>query len=296
MNPPASLRRIITKDGIELVGLLYEPVTKTDKVLVHVHGMAGNFYENKFLDFIANTLTSNDISFFAFNNRGCELVKDLTKVENGKRNIVRIGDSYEKFEESVFDIDAAITYAESKGFTEIHLSGHSLGASKVAYYVAEQKDIRLKSLIFLSPADMVGLAKADKNYQRDIDTAKKMIAESKGRDLMPFIVWDENYLSADAYMSIGNEESKVAIFNFYDPNDALPVLGEINIPTLTIMGKKDGALTISIEDTMDRVKRAMINSPKVETNILGEADHGYNQHEQQLADAINQWIQISHKK
>ena len=48
-----SLHRITTSDGIELVGLLYEPEVATKKILVHVHGMAGNFYENKFLDAIA---------------------------------------------------------------------------------------------------------------------------------------------------------------------------------------------------------------------------------------------------
>ena len=35
----------------------------------------------------------------------------------------------------------------------------------------------------------------------------------------------------------------------------------------------------------------MVSSLKVETNILGEADHGYTNYEQQLADAINIWIQ-----
>ncbi len=204
-----SLYRIVTKDSLELVGLLYEPETKADKVLVHVHGMGGNFYENKFLDAIAKTLTRNDTAFFVFNNRGCELVKDLTKIENGKRNMVRIGNSYEIFEESIFDIEAAIDFVESQGFTNIHLSGHSLGAPKVAYYVSEQNDERIRSLIFLSPADMVGLARADINYQRDIDTAKKMIDIGKGKELMPFTIWGENYLSADTYMSIGSEKSSV---------------------------------------------------------------------------------------
>ena len=98
-----SLHRIVTKDSIELVGLLYEPEVPTKKVLVHVHGMAGNFYENKFLDFMAKTLTAKGISFFAFNNRGCELMKDLTKTNNGTRQIVRIGDAYEIFEDCLLD-------------------------------------------------------------------------------------------------------------------------------------------------------------------------------------------------
>ena len=78
-----STKRIYTKDGIELFGLLYEPDSKSNTVLVHVHGMGGNFYENKFLDAIAETLTSNGIAFFTFNNRGCEFIKDLYEVKDG---------------------------------------------------------------------------------------------------------------------------------------------------------------------------------------------------------------------
>jgi len=291
LNMKETLFRVLTEDNLELVGILYEPVQSSKKILVHVHGMGGNFYENKFLDFIAQTLTANGFAFLTFNNRGCELVKDLSKIENEKRSIVRIGGSYEIFEDSLFDIKAVIDFVESKRFTEIHLSGHSLGASKVAYYVTEQNDNRIKSIIFLSPADMVGLAKTDKYYQRDIDMAKKMIIEGRGKELMPFMIWDENYLTADTYMSIGSDKSKVAIFNFYNPIDSLSSLGKIKISSLTIMGRKDVALTIAIEDTMDRVKKAMISSSKVETNILDDADHGYNNYEQKLADILKIWIQ-----
>lgn len=159
-----SLHRIITRDSIELVGLLYEPTNATYKILVHVHGMAGNFYENKFLDAIAETLAKNGIAFFAFNNRGCELAKDLTKIIDGKRTLIRIGNAYETFEDSLMDIATAIDFVSSKGFSEIHLSGHSLGSPKVAYYSANGNDERLASVIFLSPSDMVGLMKMHKNH------------------------------------------------------------------------------------------------------------------------------------
>jgi dienelactone hydrolase len=285
-----SFQRIKTKGNLELVGLLYEPETETKKVLVHIHGMAGNFYENKFLDYIARTLTSNGIAFFAFNNRGCEYIKDLIKIDGDKRDIVRIGDTYEKFEDCLLDIQASIDFVDSNGYSEIHLSGHSLGAPKVAYYASEIKDSKLKSVIFLSPADMVGLAMADEHFERDISTAKKMISEGKGEEILPFIVWGDAYLTANAFMSLGDESSKVNIFNFYDPISKLPVLGKISISALTVMGKKDLALTVSIDETMDRIKKAMTSSPKIETNILGDADHGYNNYEQELADSILKWM------
>ncbi len=191
----------MAEDGIELVGLLYEPElqdgARAEKVLVHVHGMAGNFYENLFLDFMAHTLTEAGIAFLAFNNRGCEFAKDLTKIEGNKRNFARIGNAREIFEDCVVDIKAAIDFVASKNFSQIHLSGHSLGAPKVAYYVAETKDNRLSSVVFMSPSDMVGLIRSDKNYQRDIEMARQMCADGKGDEMLPFpVLWDNTPLSA----------------------------------------------------------------------------------------------------
>lgn len=281
-----SLQRITTKDDVELVGLLYEPESQTKKILVHVHGMAGNFYENRFLDFIAETLTANGIAFFAFNNRGTEIMKYLTK--GGE--LALIGDAFERFEDCLLDIESSIDFVESKGFSEIHLSGHSLGAPKVAYYVTQKRNNRLKSVIFLSPADMVGLTLGDKNYEKDIKIVESMISEGRGKEMLPFILWDFYYLTADTYMSLGNRNSAVAIFNFYDANDPLDVLGNITIPVLAVMGRKDDALTIPTEETMIRLKKATNNSSKVETVILGDANHGYDNHGSELANVLCSWI------
>lgn len=286
-----SLHRIITEDSIELVGLLYEPEEATNKILVHVHGMAGNFYENKFLDAMAETLTANGIALFIFNNRGCELIKDLTKIVNDKRTYIRIGNAYEKFEDSLIDIAAAINFVSSRGFSDIHLSGHSLGSPKVAYYAVNENGKSLSSVIFISPSDMVGLVKTDKNYDRDMGMARQMIAEGKGNELLPNpVLWDGNPLSAKTYISLGGAESNVAVFNFHDSEDTLPLLSRITIPTYAIMGRKDDALVIPVEETMERIKKAMINSRKVETTILGDAGHSYDGFEQDLADTLASWI------
>ena len=47
------LIKLKTEDNIELTGLLYKPKEETKKIVVHVHGFAGNFYENSFVDFQA---------------------------------------------------------------------------------------------------------------------------------------------------------------------------------------------------------------------------------------------------
>lgn len=276
---------------MELCGLLYEPDAGSKKVLVHVHGMCGNFYENKFLDNIAKTLSDNGVAFFAFSNRGTEFVKDLYQVVDGERTVVRKGDTYEKFEDCVLDIRAAIDFVESKGFTDTHLSGHSLGGPKVAHYAATSGETRLASVIFLSPADMVGLARADKNFDRDISTARQFIAEGNGNQILPFDVWGDCILSAESYINLTDKNGPVAIFNFYKPEDRLEVLSAITIPCTTILGRKDHVLNVPIEEFMERIEKALTASPRVETIILGDANHGFIGHEQQLADALNSWVQ-----
>lgn len=49
------LVRINSIDGIELPGILYTPDISTNKIVIHVHGLSGNFYENRFLDNLAET-------------------------------------------------------------------------------------------------------------------------------------------------------------------------------------------------------------------------------------------------
>ncbi len=286
-----SLRRIYTEDHIELVGLLYEPETPTSKVLVHVHGMAGNFYENKFLDYLAQTLTDNGIAFFVFNNRDCEFVKDLYKVESDKRTTVQIGSAYERFEDSVLDISAAIDFAEKQGFSEIHLGGHSLGSPKIAFYFAETQDIRIKSILFISPPDMLGLVRMEKEqFQKDITEARELADEGQGKQLVTHPIWGEYRISADTYISLFADDSKDAIFNFLDPAGSFDTLGKITVPTFAVMGHKDDALVIPLEETFEKLSKALSSSPKVETRMLGDANHGYIGNEQDLAGAVKEWL------
>lgn len=287
-----TLHRILTKDHLELVGFLYEPDQDSKKILVHVHGMGGNFYENKFLDHIAKTLTDSGVAFFTFNNRGCESFKDLTQIVGDKKKFVRIGNAYEKFEDCLLDIGAAIDSVSKWGFSKIHLSGHSLGSPKVSYYLSETNDPRVSSVLLLSPSDMLGLVRDNpERFKQDIEEATHMVNSGKGGELLSRQVWDEYPISASTYLSLFANGAKAGIFNFHNPTDKLEVLNKITQPLFAIMGRKDDSLIVPIEETMDRITKAAKNSSCVETKILGDANHGYFGSEQELADEINRWIQ-----
>ena len=78
-----------TEDNVELFGLLHTSESKNDKeVVIAIHGMGSNCFKQRD-DIIAQKLTSNNISYFSFNNRGFGLVNKITKDGSGILQAVR---------------------------------------------------------------------------------------------------------------------------------------------------------------------------------------------------------------
>lgn len=289
-----SFHRIYTKDNLELCGLLYQPDKRTKTVVLHIHGMGGNFYENKFLDNFAETLTDNNIAFCVFNNRGAEFIKDIFKKSKKKELFVRIGNSRERFEDCVIDIRAYIEFLKRQGFGVIHLSGHSLGCSKAAYYLGKTKDKRIKSLILISPSDMIGLVRADKEfayrYKDDITTAKRMVKQGKGDEFMPRMVWDDYPITANSYLNIFGDNSKAAVFNFYSPKDKFKIISQIKCPIFTITGTKDDILFMPWNKMMKILKEKASLTKRLEIKTIKNATHSWRGNEQELAERILNWL------
>lgn len=287
-----SIHRIYTEDGLELSGALYQPEEKTKKVLAFIPGMAGDFYSHKFLDVLVEKMTDNNIAFCPFNNRGTGYISYLYRKTSNGFKLVKSGAAEEKFEECILDIKAHLDFLENQGFSEIYLQGYSLGAPKVVYYQVKTKDKRIKSLILLSPPDMLRLVREDeKRFKEDIETAEKMIDEGKGNDLMPRYLWDEYPIPAHTYINLFRDDSEAAIFNFYNPEKGFKILSQVSCPIFTIIGRKDDILVIPIEDIIRMIKKEAKSSPRCEHVILGDASHNYRGYEKQLAEATLNWIE-----
>lgn len=285
-----TLHSIHTEDGLLLHGVLYRPEKETQRVLVHVHGMAGNFYENLFLGFLAKTLTDNGIAFCAFNNRGNGHITDFVRVKNGKKDFVTHGSSGERFEDCLLDIQAYVNFVKGEGLTKVHVSGHSLGAPKVIYYAFKTGE-DLQSIILLSPPDMLGLVRNDQHqFEKEITTANNMVQNGDGEKLLPEYVWGEYPIKAKTYLDLFGDDSKTAIFNFLNQGLGFEVLSKIDKPILSVMGRKDDVAIIPVEEIMELLEKEAVLSPKSETKILGNADHIYQGHEQELANVLNDWI------
>lgn len=280
--------RITTEDRLILQGLIYKPAEFSKKAYLHIHGMAGNFYENRFLDVMAKGITNAGYAFLSINTRGHDIIADFP-IAGSEEKYKRIGDAYEKFEECLLDIKPAIDYLQKNGYGEIVLCGHSLGAVKVAYYVAKTQDPRIKKLVLMSPPDMVGLAEKESCHNDLMVQSQKLISEGKGEELLPEKIWGWCHLSANAYVDLDTRDNPVDIFNTYDKTKP-SLLSEIKIPTLAFLGEKDDAAILPQQEALEVIKSKANNAPSFEINIIAGAPHSYFGEEKEMTEVIIKWL------
>jgi len=263
--------RIATKDNLELNGILFEPNKRTNKALIHIHGWCGNFYENKFIDFIAKEVVNRGFAFLTFNNRGVGFVTDLIRRKKSKVKYVKIGGSWEKFEDCILDIKASIDFLYKRGYKKIILQGHSLGCQKITFYKYKTKDKRVKGLIELAPVDDVGYVKRllGKKYEKSLKIAKKMIKKGLGKKPVPKWMSFTVLLSAKRYLDIA--DSKTLQGRIFDYSKNLKEIKAVDCPVLAIFGSKDD-YEIKPEEKLKILKN---NVKNCDIRLVKNANHGF---------------------
>ena len=288
---------IRTEDDLRLSGIHYLPSDGSRNICVLlIHGMSGNILENYFAHVLGEKLAGSNIGFLYGHNRGYNHVNDIvtSKIKkNGGYKSKRIGATYERFKESVYDVDAWIKKVKELGYKEIILAGHSLGCNKVIYYYDQKKPKNIKAVILLSPPDMVGLFEKPEyqpNHWELLEEAKKNIKEGNSRKLVSGMIWDWYQLSSQTYVDQTENGG---------PGDNLPIrrnpnrfeqLESIDVPILGIMGEHDDIAIRSLNEDMELVATKAVNAPEFTKKFIKKGNHTYDSVEDDLAKEVLKWI------
>ena len=281
------------EDKVELVGLLHRPENTTDEVVISIHGMQSNCFKKR-EDILAKVINNAGIAYFAFDNRGANLMcytkkTDGTKTLNG-------GSVYEDVLESYYDIKGAIEKMLELGYTKIHLQGHSLGCTKIVYAYNRLKKENYKnleniqSIILLSLVDLVDLQK----YDLGIDKYNKMLEfaidkETKGEEmeLMPFDSFDHP-ISVKSYLRYYRDNQEIDFAKFNDNNYDFKEINNINIPLFLRWSEND--LVVQKLDELIEFLKTKINNPKLDIGYIKNTDHGYTNKEEVLGEEIKKFL------
>lgn len=265
------LIRINSIDGIEQPGILYTPNKKTEKIVIHVHGLNGNFYENRFIDNLAKAYTEKNISLLTFNNRGRDFIAELLQGDD----FTIIGGSLERFKDCILDIEGIVNWVKNSGYKEIILEGHSYGCNKVLYYYFKKKADIIKKIVLLAPCDIPSECKkylSQEEYKIAMEESTKLVKENNENELIDFSVMANGKIAAGTYyydFLPGGEND----FLKYGNKEKNPILDNVTIPTLVIFGDKDDCV---LTEPIEVVKNYLIENIKnCHIEIIEGANHSY---------------------
>ena len=148
---PVDLVQTTTLDGVRLDGVLEAPINGTTAdlsvdALCFVHGTGGNFYSSTLFDSFRQFFLTPGCAVLAL-DRGHDLMNNTATARGGRR----LGAAYELVDECRHDLAAWIEWLRQHVGPRIGLVGHSLGAVKCLYALAQEPRLGAACVAALSP-------------------------------------------------------------------------------------------------------------------------------------------------
>ncbi len=271
---PAEFVRYPTADGLMLHGLLWEPAESSPIAVVYVPGFGGGFAGPSDIGSFAACLTRAGCNMLAINTRA----------------VSPTGMVFARFEDCIADIDAALAFLRNRGMSSIVLVGDSLGACRVAYYLANNAAEDVAGAVFLggivSPYAEAQMRWNDADRARFdafLEAARSRIADGFGKEVVSFPWGGGRPLTVSA-------ETLVNVFGAPgDGNTHLPShAGSVRVPALVLHGSRDA---VSLPENASQIWEALAEAPSREL-IMVDADHFFMSQAdaRAYADILVEWL------
>ncbi|MBP3502338.1 MAG: hypothetical protein J6K42_02525 [Clostridia bacterium] len=279
------------EDGTELFGLLHTSENSADKdVVISTHGMGSNGFKKR-EDIIAQKLTSNNIAFFTFNNRGNGLVNGVKS--NGEK--ILQGTVFEDVEDSYYDLVGAIKLMINKGYKNIHMQGHSLGSTKTVYTYnkliknGEQELLnKIKSVILLSLVDvsevMNYLIHSTQN-QNFIKLALQKESEGNSNYIIDTGVPFLPLVSVKTFLKYYRDNKNIDFAKYTTKGFEFEKLNNIKVPIFMRWGNVNELISLPADKLAELMNEKIHNQNK-DISYVDGATHNYSGKEDLLAEEI----------
>lgn len=288
------LVRIEAEDGLELVGFYAAPRGRPGRrAVLHTHGFAGNFYENRFVSTIADAVVEKGLAFLTCNNRGHEYRSDNLRGSGAETTSHLGGGSFEVFEECVYDIAGAADFLAGRGHEEIYFEGHSLATNKTLHYLASRGDQRAAGAILIAPPDIFGLRQAATEGRIEVilEDARSLVRDGRGETLIDdpgFVV----RMSAATLLSAYGDPAVTDTFPFrLEEGAGFRTLASVRLPLLVVLGTADEAMSVSAERAAKLLERHAASPPGVRIEVIEGANHVFLGCEDELARAVADFVE-----
>jgi pimeloyl-ACP methyl ester carboxylesterase len=277
---------VTTPDGIRLHGALYEPATSNrtvnslDAVLI-LHGAGGNFYGSTLFASLLPMFGQLGLAALSVNTRGHDSVS-TAGTSNGPRTL---GAAFETVDECRYDIAAWIDFLAARGYRGLVIAGHSLGAVKGIYSLAQETRPEVRSLLAISPPRLSHSRFAEgpdaEQFLKEFADAERHVAGGHAEALMtvrfpiPYLVTAAGYV--DKY---GRDERY----------NVLKHVPQVACPMLFTFGTIELRRGSAFQGLPEDLNLLAEQGADLKVAVLAGADHFYTAARGELAGRIESWL------
>lgn len=281
---PEELIYARSADDVVNGGVLFtSPTVDRRLAVVWVHGWGANFYSPTYTN-IGRALAAGGLTTLNVNTRMHDLGTTATH-RRGRR--VRGGGYWGIQSEQDLDIAAWIDLAERVGYPRVVLVGHSAGWTAVAWYRVRSQDARVAGVVLASGA-VQPLRLPDQ--PRELAEARRLVASGANDDLvrLPNRAFP-SFISAGTL--VDQAETPPQLLDFFGVERRDGAVTRLGCPLLAFFGTRGD---VGGEADLDVVRttpaRLSVPNLRVDTAMIGGADHMYTGEEPQVARVIGEWI------
>ena len=277
--------QVETKRGVLLNGVLFNETKSSDTVLIAITGIHGNFYSNPFYYNIGYTLNKGNIDFIYAQTNDAFGAEKVMNVKTKKLEI--IGSCNEDFNYTDEDIEAYLNFAEKKNYKHIYLSGHSLGANKIIYYLSRNHDKRVEKYLLLSPANITHLLKVVTDEEKYI--IQNYIKNGKENEIIPFelLGWIKCTAKTAYNWVFNNIINNVHV----EKNGDFSQINEINHKGAMLIGTYDRFTYGDPSGFLTNINNHTKYPKENKLIFIEKTGHTYQKKQQEVADIILKLIQ-----
>lgn len=276
-----------TPDKLQLFGALSlsQSEGQGTRLAICLHGVASNFYSSGMMAQLACGLNQQGMDVLRVNTRGHDACAHIRSAEGG----LRLGAAFEIVDDCRHDIAGWLRFAQERGYREVILLGHSLGALKVIYHQAHEGGLEVGGVVALSPPRLSHQAfrAADSSggsYLADLQRAARQVEAGEPDDLIPVRFPLPLLITARGYLDKYGPGERYNLLEF---------IGRVKVPLLLTYGGLELAQgSVAFAGVPEAIAAAVSGEDdwRGRVEVIERADHLYRGKVEDLLVRIGQWL------
>ena len=274
-----------TPDGLRLWGALTQSTsTPADRLVICLHGVASNFYASTLMQSLSTALEQKGLDVLRVNTRGHDNICTIGS-EDGAR---RLGAAFEIVDDCRHDIAGWVKLASSRGYQDVILLGHSLGALKVIYSQAHEPLDQVSAIVAISPPRLSCQAfmeaETSSLFLESLERARQRVDQGQGEELIEIRFPLPLQISARGYLDKYGPGERYNLLEF---------ISQIRSPLLVTFGSLEVERgSIAFAGLPEAIQHATSGTPgwPGSIDVVQGAGHHYSDHREKLGKLVGNWL------